>query len=210
MERYGSQHWWPGDSPFEVIVGAVLTQSASWSNVEKAIARLKAAYAMSPGALRDMSLEELARLIYSSGYFNAKARKLKALAQFLGEGFKDDLEALKVQDMDSLRRDLLAVHGIGEETADDILLYVAGKPTFVIDAYTRRIVERMGLTPASNSYDAFRRLFMNNLPQDAGMFNEYHALLVNHGKEVCKKAPLCAGCCLLEMCPTGQDKSGWR
>ena len=204
-ERYGPQHWWPGDGPFEIAMGAILTQATNWGNVEKAIASLKEARVVSPRALRDVPEQELARLIYSSGFFNAKARKLKAFVRFLGERFRDDLEAMKSQDLDSLREALLSIHGIGEETADDILLYVAEKPSFVIDAYTRRIAERLVLAPATRSYEALRRLFMDNLPHDSTLFNEYHALLVKHGKYVCKKTPLCMGCCLLEVCPTGRD-----
>ena len=188
------------------MVGAILTQAAAWTNVEKAIANLNAADALSPSALREMPVEELARLVYSSGYFNAKARKLKALADFLGQRFGDDIEAMAREAVETLRARLLGVHGVGEETADDILLYAADKPVFVIDAYTRRVFHRLGLAPASGPYSAYQSLFTENLTPDATMFGEYHALIVRHGAEVCKKLPLCEGCCLLEVCPTGRER----
>ena len=143
LERYGPQHWWPGDTRFEIMVGAVLTQAAAWSNVEMAIANLVAANALSPEAIRNLSQEELARLVYPSGYFNSKARKLKALVEYLGQRFDDDLDAMALEDGDVLRAELLEVYGIGEETADDILLYAVGKPAFVVDGYTRRVFYRL-------------------------------------------------------------------
>lgn len=204
LARYGPQRWWPAEEPFEVMVGAVLTQSAAWTNVEKAIASLKEAGALSPQELRRLSLDEVASLIRPSGYYNAKARKLKALVGWLEAGCGDDLDILFTVDAGSLREQLLAVHGIGPETADSIILYAAGKPAFVIDAYTRRIIDRAGLTPEGKGYDAYQVLFMDNLPADTGMYNEYHALLVNLGKEVCRRnRPLCSKCCLRDLCELG-------
>ncbi|MBM2824603.1 MAG: endonuclease [Dehalococcoidales bacterium] len=200
MVCYGHQQWWPAESPFEVMVGAILTQSAAWRNVEKAIANLKSAGALTPGALRQLSLSELAALVHPCGYYNAKARKLKSLVDWLGESYSDDLGRLFAGDIAQLRRELLAVHGIGPETADSIILYAANKPSFVIDAYTRRIIERIGLAPDGDSYAAYQFLFMNNLPADTGLFNEYHALLVRLGKDVCRKQPLCRQCCLAGLC----------
>ena len=200
MAGYGCQHWWPAREPFEVIVGAILTQSAAWTNVEKAIASLRDAAALYPEALRQMSPDELAGLIHSCGYYNAKSRKLKAFAQWFGEQYNDSLEKLFAQDIDCLRQQLLSVHGIGEETADSIILYAVNKPIFVIDAYTRRIISRMGLAPSSNSYSAYQALFMTNLPSDARLFNEYHALLVCLAKNVCQSRPRCQQCCLNDMC----------
>jgi len=196
FQAYGPQHWWPADGPFEVIVGAILTQSAAWTNVEKAISNLKSAGALSPRALRQLPGPELAGLVYPSGYYNAKARKLKAFAEWFGTQYDDSLERLFARDAGELRRELLAVHGIGEETADSILLYAGDKPVFVIDAYTRRIVNRLGLAPSAKSYQDYRELFMNALPPDVSLFNEYHALLVRLGKEPCRKKPRCASCCL--------------
>jgi endonuclease-3 related protein len=202
LKTYGPQHWWPAGSPFEVMVGAILTQSAAWGNVEKAIAGLKGAGALSPEALRRLPLTELARLIRPCGYYNAKALKLKALAKWLGEFCGDDLGKLSAVDTDSLRRELLSVHGVGEETADSILLYAVGKPVFVVDAYTRRIVSRLGLAPVNVSYAACQALFKDNLPQDRGLFNEYHALLVSLAKDVCRPRPRCSRCCLADECPS--------
>ena len=207
FSRYGPQGWWPGGPGFEMMVGAVLTQAASWANVESAIANLRSAGALTPRAIRAIPQDELARLVYPSGYYNAKARKLKALAEYIGERFADDLDAMAREDTDTLRKDLLQVHGIGEETADDILLYSVGKPSFVVDAYTRRLFWRLGLAPAMGSYSEYRAPFMENLPKDPQLFGEYHALIVRHGKEVCKKEPICEGCCLLEVCPTGRGRA---
>jgi len=200
MARYGPQNWWPAQEPFEVIVGAILTQSAAWGNVEKAIASLKSARALSPEALRRLTLHELARLIHPCGYYNAKALKLKSLAHWIGEYYDDDLSKLFANNTAYLRQQLLSVHGIGQETADSIILYAANKPVFVIDAYTRRIINRIGLAPDSNSYIAYQSLFMHNMAADAQLFNEYHALLVCLGKNVCRNHPLCHQCCLNSIC----------
>lgn len=197
---FGPQHWWPAEGPFEIIVGAILTQSAAWSNVEKAIANLKAAEALSPAKLRRLQLPRLARLVRPCGYYNAKALKLKSLVFWLGNHYNDDLDSLFATDTDELRQQLLSVHGIGRETADSILLYAAGKPVFVIDAYTRRILGRIGLNPEKDSYAGYQAYFMDNLPPDAEMFNEYHALLVRLGKDFCRRRPLCPQCCLSDIC----------
>jgi endonuclease-3 related protein len=195
LDCYGPQHWWPAEGPFEMMVGAVLTQSTTWTSVEKAIGNLKNAGALSPQALRKLPASELAKLIFPTGYYNAKARKLKALADYLGE-YRDDLDRLFAIDTCRLRRELLGVHGIGEETADSILLYAARRPVFVIDAYTRRVISRVGLATEKGRYADYQRLFMDNLPADSGLYNEYHALLVCLGKNVCRRHPLCQQCCL--------------
>ncbi len=214
LDDYGPQHWWPAEEPFEVMVGAVLTQSTSWRNAELAIDRLKAAAAMTPEALRNLPLSRLASLVRPSGYYNAKARKLQALAVWLGEEYRDDIARLSQTETSRLRHQLLAVHGIGEETADSIILYAANQPVFVIDAYTRRILGRIfargdsfarlgnrgGLPPEGDSYRAYQLLFMDNLPRDTALFNEYHALLVRHGKDVCRNDPRCRRCCLRGRC----------
>ena len=208
LRRYGPQHWWPGDSWFEVMVGAVLTQAAAWTNVEMAIASLKAAGALSPEAIRAIDEKELARLVYSSGYYNAKARKLKALAQFIGRRYDDDVEAMRDRDTETLREELLGVHGIGEETADDILLFALGRPVFIIDGYTRRLFYRLRLAPERAPYSSYQSIFTDSLPADPDLFNEYHALIVHHAARVCRKRPQCEGCCLLEVCPTGSEAKG--
>ena len=205
--RYGLQHWWPADSRFEMMVGAVLTQSAAWTNVEKAIGNLKAAGKLSAKAIRATPQDELATLVYPSGYYNAKARKLKALAEYLGQAWGDDIDAMARGELDDLRSELLALHGVGEETADDILLYALDKPGFVIDAFTRRLIDRLGLTPGEDKYSAYQMLFMERLAPDARVYGEYHALIVRHAKEVCRKtAPLCGGCVLQRVCPTGRGE----
>ncbi len=194
---YGPQHWWPGDTPFEVIIGAILTQTTAWTNVEKAIANLKAAGALSAPTLRAMPENELARLIQPSGYFNVKAHKLKAFVLWLGCRCGDDLDILFTTETQTLRQELLDIYGIGEETADSILLYAGYKPSFVIDAYTRRIVDRLGIGLGGTGYEDYRRLFMANLTPDVPLYNEYHALFVRHGKDTCRKTrPLCGTCCL--------------
>ena len=206
LARYGRQRWWPAESPFEVMVGAILTQSTAWGNVEKVIAGLKATEALSPPALRRMKQAELAGLIYPSGYYNAKAKKLKALADWVGKYCGDDISRLARGSTQDLRRQLLGVHGVGPETADSILLYAAGRPVFVIDAYTRRIIDRLGLSPdGRGSYDDYQRLFTASLPADAGLFNEYHALLVRLGKETCRRKPVCSRCCLTGLCRFAAD-----
>ena len=200
FEKFGPQHWWPGETPFEVMIGAVLTQSAAWKNVETAISNLKKAGLMSPVALREKTLEETAPLIRSAVYYNVKARKLKALVNYIGNACDDNLASLFEKDTAQLRDELLAVWGIGEETADSILLYAANKPVFVIDAYTRRIIGRIGIQPEHDTYSAWQSLFMKNLPVDAGLFNEYHALLVRLGKETCRPKSLCPACPLSDIC----------
>jgi endonuclease-3 related protein len=200
FDHYGPQSWWPADDPFEVIVGAILTQSTAWTNVEQAISNLKAAKGLTPTALYDLPLDRLTQLIRPSGYYNAKALKLKAFADRLHSKYNSDLERLFTLHTATLRPELLSIYGIGEETADSIILYAAGRPIFVIDAYTRRIASRLGLAPEKDSYSAFQALFTENLPHNEGLFNEYHALLVRQGKEVCRKMPRCTLCCLRSLC----------
>ena len=201
---YGPQHWWPGESKLEVVLGAILTQAAAWPNAERALASLKDAACFSPESLRDIPEGELAALIRPCGYFNTKAKKLKAFIHHLWQHHGGDLESMLSVERSQLRQELLTIYGIGEETADDIVLYGAEQPWFVIDAYTRRILGRLGMAPESDSHASYQQLFHNELPREAGLFNEYHALLDRHAKEACRKEPRCAGCCLLEICPTGQ------
>ncbi|PPD58114.1 endonuclease III domain-containing protein [Dehalogenimonas etheniformans] len=196
---YGVQHWWPGETPFEIMVGAILTQSAAWGNVEKAITNLKSAGKLSPSAIRDMPMVDLAKMVYPSGYYNAKARKLKALAEWLGK-YKDDLSRLDRSPTVDLRQELLEIYGVGPETSDAILLYVFKRPVFVIDAYTRRLFRRLGVEPPVDNYDGWQALFMDNLPHEFELFAEYHALIVKHGKDICRKSPQCTECCLSNEC----------
>ncbi len=205
--RYGPQGWWPGDGPLDVVVGAILTQSAAWTNVEKALRNLKDADCWSLESIDRCAQEELASIIRPSGYFNAKARKLKAFAHHVCHHYGGHLEAFFNQETVELRSELLSIHGIGPETADDILVYAAGKPSFVIDAYTRRIMDRMGLIESGKktSYDECQSRFQERLPADPQLYNEYHALLDQHAKMACAKVPRCADCCLLDLCLTGRS-----
>ena len=212
-DRYGPQGWWPGESPFEVIVGAILTQSTAWVNVEKALASMRDANCWSFEAIAAAPESDLAAIIRSSGYYNAKARKLQAFADHLLQRHAGELDSIFAQDVTGLRAELLSIHGIGEETADDIIVYAAGKPSFVMDSYTRRIVDRMELAPQGRrpTYAAYQSLFQDNLPADAALFNEYHALLDHHAKLTCtKRDPRCDGCCLIDLCPTGRTSTAPR
>jgi endonuclease-3 related protein len=202
-QAYGPQHWWPAESPFEVMVGAVLTQSAAWTNVEKAIRNLKTAQVLSPEAIRNMSFSELSEYVKPSGYYNVKARKLKALVYWFGENYADDIGRMAEIETQKMREELLAVYGIGPETADSILLYALGKAVFVIDAYTKRVFSRIGLINEEDSYNDCQRLFTANLKADTALFNEYHALIVKLAKEACSKKPACGGCCLSQICLNG-------
>lgn len=200
--HYGPQHWWPGETPFEVMVGAVLTQNTAWSNVEKAITNLKQADALDPRAIVSMTHARLARLLKPSGYFNIKARRLRNFcAWYLAQG---GVEALSRLATPVLRKRLLAVNGIGPETADDMLLYAFERPVFVIDAYTRRLHSRLGHVRGDEDYETLRALFERS-GRGTGkikLFNEFHALIVRHAKEVCRPRPRCNLCCLAEACPS--------
>jgi endonuclease-3 related protein len=199
---YGSQHWWPGRSRFEVIVGAILTQSTSWTNVEAAIANLRKARLLTPDRMRAIPLAKLAALIRPSGYFRQKAKKLKAFVDFLVGEYGGSLSKMFRTPTDIVRLQLLAVHGIGPETADSILLYAGEHPVFVIDAYTRRILERHDLATSKQSYEQLRSLFETTLPRDPQLFNEYHALIVHTGKHFCRKSvALCEKCPLQPFLP---------
>jgi endonuclease-3 related protein len=191
---YGPQHWWPGGSPFEVAVGAILTQNTNWSNVEKAIANLKAARVLSASALYRVPAGELALLIRPSGYFNIKAGRLKAFLSFILTAYSGSMKKMGKGDTASLRQELLKVHGIGPETADSILLYALDKPVFVIDAYTKRVMSRHGILAHGASYDEYQQMFHELLAKDVRLFNEYHALLVMVGKDYCKPKPICESC----------------
>ena len=198
LKAYGPQHWWPGGSPFEVIVGAILTQGVAWSNVKRAIISLKEAGLMASKRLADTPTEKIAGLIRPCIYYNEKAKKLKAFLAFLEERHHGDLSLLL--SVDSLREELLTVRGIGKETTDAIILYAANKPSFVVDAYTRRILQRLTVIEERATYEGVRRLLMRSLPTDVPLYNKYHALLVRHGKARCHRRPLCEGCPLRSLC----------
>ena len=212
LDAYGPRSWWPAETPFEVCVGAILTQNTNWGNVEKAIANLKLAGALTPERLRLLPEDELAALIRPSGYFNIKGRRLKSLVSHLFERYDGSLDAMFDRPWRELREELLGVSGIGRETADSLLLYAGHQPTFVVDAYTKRLFSRLGLIGAEAGYEELRALFMENLPADVLLYNEYHALIVQHAKERCRKTPVCGGCPLAVRCrfPAGAEGEGGR
>ncbi len=200
---HGPQRWWPGDTAFEIMVGAVLTQNTAWSNVEKAIANLKRAGALAPETIAAAPHRRLAAWLKPSGYFNIKARRLRAYCEwYVARGGKRRLARLSTA---ALRTELLNVHGVGPETADDILLYAFGRPIFVIDAYTRRLFQRLGIIEGNEDYETLRRGFETALGPDVPLFNEYHALIVAHAKHVCRPRPRCAACTLRSSCAAAKN-----
>jgi endonuclease III related protein len=194
-DHYGPQGWWPGGSGLEMMVGAVLTQNTNWSNVEKAIRNLKGAGLLSLSSLRELSVDLLAEYIRPSGYYNIKARRLKNLLQMIDDEYEGEVAFLFEDSLENSRENLLSVKGVGPETADSILLYAAGKPIFVIDTYTHRVFSRHGLVAEENDYHTLQQEFMDSLPEDVPLFNEYHALIVAVAKEFCvKKKGRCSEC----------------
>ena len=207
-ERYGPQHWWPADSPFEMVLGSILVQSTAWANAAKALAALRKANALHPTTLAPLSEAEIGELVRSSGFYTVKARRVKAFLDHLMERHGGNLDTMLSQDPATLRGELLTIHGIGEETADCILLYAAGKPRFVIDEYARRIVGRLGIGPDPRApYPNLQPFFEESLPADTQMFGEYHALLIALAKDVCRKRPDCVRCALNHLCVYGRENS---
>ena len=200
-QAYGPRDWWPAETSFEVMVGAILTQNTSWRNVEKAIQKLKGKGVLNPEGIHDLKKSQLASLIKSSGYYRIKTDRVKAFVNFLFEEFDGDLKRMGRERLGELREKLLGVKGIGPETADSILLYGLKKSIFVVDAYTKRILSRHKMILENTAYEEVQKLFMEHLPLDEKLFNEYHALLVHLGKTVCKKIPRC------DVCPL-RDKIG--
>ncbi len=200
LAAYGPQHWWPADSPFEVMLGAVLTQNTSWRNVERALDALKRLTRLEAAAILALDLATLAATLRPVGYFNVKAQRLRAFCtHYQTAGGFAGLGSLETE---GLRLNLLSVHGIGPETADDMLLYAFERPVFVVDAYTRRLFGRLGLLAESQGYEQIRRTFETALDPDVALFKEYHALIVRHGKQVCRTRPQCPACPLRGVCPT--------
>ena len=202
FQAYGPQHWWPGDSPFEIIIGAILTQNTNWKNVERALNHLREADLLSVSSLRNTSVEELAELIRPAGYYRQKSKRLHNFLHFLDERYDGSLELLFDNSVDELRMELLSINGIGPETADSIVLYAANMPTFVIDAYTARVFVRHGWIDADARYDDLKQYAESQLPQDTQLFNEFHALIVQVGKKHCRKTPDCENCPLSSMLPS--------
>jgi endonuclease-3 related protein len=201
-QALGPMQWWPAKTPFEVIVGAILTQNTSWTNVERAIANLRSAQLLTPATILAARSSKLALLVRPSGYFRQKAKKLKAFVRFLEREYGGSLKRMFHTQTETLREKLLSVHGIGPETADSILLYAGNHPVFVVDAYTHRVFGRHGITDGEPQYESVRALIEAALPRDPQLFNEFHALVVNIGKNWCrKKEPRCAECPLASLLP---------
>jgi endonuclease-3 related protein len=202
-DAFGPQHWWPGDGPFETMVGAVLTQNTSWKNVERAIANLRDAGLLSPRAIHETPVEELAELIRSAGYYRVKARRVQNLVRFLFDHYGGSLEAMLATGKDTLREQLLSINGIGPETADSMVLYAANLPTFVVDTYTARVLKRHGWIEPEADYDTIKDYFENELTEEVSLYNEFHALLVRVGNLHCRKDPRCDACPLFDLLPPG-------
>ncbi|NIL97736.1 MAG: endonuclease III domain-containing protein [Planctomycetales bacterium] len=200
---YGPQHWWPAESAFEVMVGAVLVQNTAWKNVERAIDNLRQACLLSPQELYEVSIDELQELIRPAGYFRMKARRLRNLLDYLFDQHAGSLAVMFSHDTETLRQQLLQINGIGPETADSILLYAAEKPVFVVDAYTQRVLKRHGWMEYQADYHEIQEHFQANLPADVELYNEYHALLVRVGHLHCRKTPQCDQCPLADLLPEG-------
>jgi endonuclease III related protein len=202
LTAFGPQRWWPGETPFEIIVGAVLVQNTAWRNVERAIENLRESGVMEPLSLYALPQEELAELIRPAGYYQVKAKRLRNLLRFIVEDYDGSLDDMFQTSLPTLREQLLSVHGIGPETADAILLYAGGLPTFVVDTYTHRVLARHGWIDYDADYHQIKDLFESQLPADAALYNEYHALLVRVGKDYCKRSVAhCESCPLAEFLP---------
>lgn len=207
LAHFGPLHWWPAESPFEVVIGAILTQNTAWTNVEKAIVNLRRAETLTPEALRAAPREQLEAWIRPAGFFRQKAERLQLFVDYLFDHHDGDLGRLLAAPLPEARRELLALKGVGPETADSILLYAGGLPSFVVDAYTRRLFGRLGLLDPTAPYESIRAFFMERLPADPDLFNEYHALIVEQCKQLCRKRkPLCPNCPLQEICPFGKSQ----
>lgn len=196
---FGPQHWWPGETPFEVMVGAVLTQNTNWKNVERAITNLKGKNLLDPIKLNKLDLKELAEFIRPAGYYNIKAKRLKNLLLLINENFDGDLNRMFSLSTESLRELLLSVKGIGKETADSIILYAARKPIFVVDAYTYRVLSRHNIIPEESTYEEIQELFHTHLERKEHLYNEYHALIVKLCKTYCLKEPKCKDCPIKDL-----------
>lgn len=202
--HYGPTHWWPGDTPFEIAVGAILTQNTAWTNVEKAITNLKRGRLLTPRAMLECPTEQLEAALRPSGYFRIKTKRVRSFCAYLVERYGGSVARMARQPLDTLRRELLGVDGIGPETADDILLYACEKPVFVVDAYTRRILSRHGLVEPAIGYEPLREVFEKNVAPDVATYKEYHGLIVWTGKDFCRKSPKCEGCPLQPALKKGQ------
>ncbi len=202
---YGPQGWWPANGQFETIVGAILTQRTAWRNAEQALRNLTKLDLMSVEALHRVPIRRLAEAIRASGFYNMKARKLKEIVAYIVDCYGGEMDRFLSRPTDRLRDELLGVYGIGEETADAILVYAADRPSFVVDAYARRLLSRLGWIAGNEPYGVLRSLFLSNVPPDVDLLGEYHALIVRHSKAFCLATPRCARCPLRTICEAGQD-----
>jgi len=205
LSHFGPQNWWPAETPLEVMIGAILTQNTNWVNVEKAISNLKDEQLISLERLVSLPTAHLAEAIRPAGYYNIKAKRLKNLLTFIADTYDGDLVRFFNEETDVIREALLSVNGVGHETADSIVLYAAKRPLFVVDAYTHRILSRHNMAPQEASYHDIQSLFMDHLPEDVSLYNEFHALIVLAGKEYCRKKPLCPDCPLNQWGDHGQN-----
>lgn len=206
--HYGPQHWWPAESNFEIVVGAILTQNTNWGNVDKALANLREHQALSLEAMLNLPVEQLEQLIRPAGFFRQKSERLKLLCRYLHDHYQGDLQRwLQQADLPELRSELLSMKGIGPESADAILLYAGSRLSFVVDAYTRRIFTRLGILEGKEKYEQIRTLFMDKLPAEVELYNEYHALIVTHAQQFCRPKPLCEECPLNDCCRHASEAS---
>lgn len=194
MNRFGHRNWWPADTPFEVIIGAILTQNVAWKNASRAIDGLTRANLLDPAALHEIAAEDIARLIKPSRFYNMKAVKIENFMDFYFNEYGGDMSVMSAESPDILRKKLLAVKGLGQETVDSILLYACDMPAFVVDAYTKRIFQRYGIFKKEPSYEEVQRYFTENLPEDVALYNDFHAQIVHLGNCICKTRPLCGSC----------------
>jgi len=194
LPHFGPQSWWPAESPLEVMIGAILTQNTNWTNVEKAISNLKKEGLISLQQLTSLSAADLAESIRPAGYYNIKAKRLQNLLQFIADQYEGDLTRPFSEDTRAMREALLSVNGVGHETADSIVLYAAHRPVFVVDAYTHCILARHDMAPEEAAYHDIQSLFMDHLPEDPALYNDFHALIVLTGKNYCRKTPRCSKC----------------
>ncbi|RLI94352.1 MAG: endonuclease [Candidatus Altiarchaeales archaeon] len=206
LNRFGKQNWWPAETEFEIIIGAILTQASNWRNVERAIINLRENDLLSPKAILGVDENKLKELIRPAGYYNEKAKKIKAFVRFLHENYDGNLDKFLGLDAEKLREELLSIYGIGPETADSIILYASNKPSFVIDAYTKRIMSRLGLANEDTSYHDLKKFFELRLPKDLEIYKEFHALLVELGKTHCKVRPKCDECPLNDICESQNER----
>ncbi len=206
--HYGPTHWWPGDTAFEIAIGAILTQNTAWTNVEKAIVNLKRAKLLSPSRILESKDAQLHEVLRPSGYFRIKTERVRSFCRHLTERYAGSMARMAKRPLDELRHELLGIPGIGPETADDILLYACGKPVFVVDAYTRRMLSRHGLVEPDIEYETLRAVFERRLPADVRLFKEYHGLIVWTGKDYCRRTPKCEGCPLAPLLKRGQPRLG--